>query len=333
MAAGFSYEDVHTERMARAVIASVVPPAEFTTHMAFRASGGDGLATLRLGLTDERIPGVSPAKARVWRRRFDVEDPEEILAGIEMGNETGQRLIVPGDTLWPRALPGNDHRAPFALWARGDTEVLKLGLSHRVALVGTEVPSKYGVEAARRLAEWLTEDNRTLVAVPREGISNIAIETMLRDSGRVLLVVPHSIDRAQSGTAELQAEATKNGLILTAQSPYRDTHPAAENTSQKIAAALAGVTTIVESSRENFNLDNIAAYARGFDRAVGAVPGRITDTASVGTNDMIRDGQATLIADRADLSSLPDQHDQQLPAYVSRPPLTRQAVRDYGLSR
>ena len=71
------YESITSERMARSVIASVVPAEDSATAAALHHAGS-GLETLRLAVSDDPIPSVGSPYALLWRRRFDIADIDTI---------------------------------------------------------------------------------------------------------------------------------------------------------------------------------------------------------------------------------------------------------------
>ncbi|MCA0378333.1 MAG: DNA-protecting protein DprA [Actinobacteria bacterium] len=299
-----TFEGVRDERTARAVIASATPPGDYQTNHVLMLTGS-GLVTLRLALGDDPIPGLSFAETRLWRRRFDVADSERVFAGVERGHELGQRLLIPGDPYWPAALDPRDFRSPVALWAEGDVGLLVDPLTSRAALVGTDQPSRYGVWVAADLAGWLASDGRTLISLAERGISRAAVEYAHHESNRVILVLPHSLNHPAPGVEDMQARVAATGLLVSARPPDAAPTVADERTASRLLAALSGVTTIVEAPPLSKWL-SIGFEASEFDRPVGAVPGSVTERASSGTNELIWQGLARLIADGPDIADLLD---------------------------
>ena len=100
---------------------------------------------------------------------------------------------------------------------------------------------------------------------------------------------------------QLAEDILKNGgaLIseLTSQSRQNGKHFIARN---RIIAGLSMGVVVIESQESGGSLAT-AALADGYGRTVMAVPGRITDTTSFGTNNLIRSGIARLILTAKDI--------------------------------
>lgn len=300
------YESITSERMARAVIASVVPPEDSTTALLLNRAGS-GLDTLRLAVRDEPILWIDPPRVHLWRRRFDVANIDAITADFERGKEAGQKILIPGDPDWPMSLSVLRMLTPPVLWAQGDTSLLADPPVSRAAFVGGSECSPYGFEMASDLAEWIAADGRAVVAMHDTGIAEAVTLGGLRHTNKVITVLPHGLDQQKDGFDYLRNKVAGVGLLLTDRPPGA----LSSTRSHRILAALAGVTTVVEAQPHSDAM-MAASIARDCGREVGAVPGRATDKASAGANELLRQGGARLVADGSDIADLLDKNSYRI---------------------
>lgn len=294
------YKRIMTERMARAVIASVVPPADNTTGIALQHAGS-ALNLLQLAINNDQIPRITQPEAHLWRRRFDIADITTIRSNLELGEAEGQALLIPGDPDWPTSLSPLGYSAPLALWVQGNTYLLTGSSSRRAALVGGSECSPYGFEVASELSEWLGNNGRTVVTLHDSGIAQASTLGGLRGTNDVITVLPHGLDQEKDGFDYLRTKVARLGLLVTDRPPGA----AASTRSHRILAALSGVTTVVEAQVLSDSI-LIASMAQACGRRVGAVPGRVTDTASAGTNHLLRHDATHLISNGFDIIDLLD---------------------------
>ena len=104
------------------------------------------------------------------------------------------------------------------------------------------------------------------------------------------------------GHAALQADIGRRGLILSEIEPSNAAHGGSFPQRNRIIAALAKVTIVVEAGFRSGALLT-ADVADKLGRTVAAVPGPIDVPQSQGSNELLRDG-ATMIASLADALAL-----------------------------
>jgi DNA processing protein len=71
----------------------------------------------------------------------------------------------------------------------------------------------------------------------------------------------------------------------------------------RLIAALADATLVVEAGKRSGAISTVN-HAIAIGRAVGAVPGQVSASSSVGCNRLIQSGEAVLIQDSSDLLEL-----------------------------
>ena len=135
------------------------------------------------------------------------------------------------------------------------------------------------------------------------GIDGAAHRTALDHGGRTVAVLGTGIDVPYpAGHRHLHRTIAERGLVLSENGPGVTAHKGSFPRRNRIIAALAPVTIVVEAGRKSGAL-NTAGQALDLGRVVAAVPGPMDSEQSVGSNELIRDG-AVVIATVEDALAL-----------------------------
>jgi DNA processing protein len=218
-------------------------------------------------------------------------------ADLETLDRLGGRLITPDDDEWPllafagfRGVSDRERaHAPMVLWAVGPA-VLDEVTYRAAALVGTRASTAYGEFVTADLAAGLADRDVAVVSGGAFGIDGAAHRAALASEGSTIAVLAGGIDVPYpSGHSALLARVAEEGLLLTEYPP--GVRPARHRflTRNRLVAALAGATVVVEAGARS-GAANTAAWARSLGRAVCAVPGPVTSSASVGCHVLLRNG-------------------------------------------
>ena len=181
--------------------------------------------------------------------------------------------------------------APWALIGRGDPGMIA-GLEpfSAVTIVGARRATSYGREIARELGRELAGAGMTVVSGLAFGIDGCAHRGALDADGRTIAVLGCGPDNAYPAAhRSLWRRIGEVGLVLAEQPPgappWRWTFPARN----RIMAALAGMTVVVEGAARSGSLIT-ADLAADLGRDLGAVPGPVTSRASAGPNNLLAGG-------------------------------------------
>lgn len=243
---------------------------------------------------------------------------DNAASDLETCDRLGARLLTREDPGWPAwqllALDQSETAArggaPLALWVRGPADCTDIS-ERSVALVGSRAASSYGDYVAGLIAADLCADGWAVVSGGAYGIDGSAHRSALGAGGTTAAVLACGIDRDYpSGHAQLLREISQRGLVVTEYPPGTTAAKHRFLTRNRLVAALSSAVVVVEAGRRS-GAANTAAWAKRIGRPLGAVPGAVTSATSVGTNAMIADGDATLVADAAGIIALasPDGHD------------------------
>lgn len=208
----------------------------------------------------------------------------------------------------------NSNKAEIQCWERGSphypielldlqhppTELYAIGreaalTGPRVAIVGTRNSTAYGERITRSLTRSLVRAGVSVVSGMARGIDGAAHRTALEEGGRTVAVLGTGIDVPYPvGHRQLHRAIAERGLVLSENPSGMRAHKGAFPRRNRIIAALAPVTIVIEAGFRSGAL-NTASQALELGRVVAAVPGPIDSEQSRGSNQLLRDG-AILIA-------------------------------------
>lgn len=160
-----------------------------------------------------------------------------------------------------------------------------------VAIVGARKITRYGQEVTYQLAYDLAKQGITVISGLALGVDGAAHKGALEAGGRTMAVLASGLDEVTPTThRNLAIEILKkHGTIL---SEYPKGTPALKQNfiaRNRIISALSDMVIITESAESGGSLIT-ARFALEQNKLVGAVPGNITSSQSVGTNNLLKSG-------------------------------------------
>lgn len=280
------------ERLARAHLSRVAEPGDRALPLVMRDEGAAAaVRALRRGRGPE-----------VWRARH-ARLTEPTAGLVETARRAGIVVVVPGDAGWPPGLDdlddlgprdGPDGGSPVCLWVRGELPAADAA-GPAAGVVGARACTAYGVHVAEDLSAGLVARGWTVVSGAAYGIDAAAHRGALAAAGAdgcpTVAVLAGGVDRASpAGHAELLARVVDAGGAVVSELPP-GTRPAAYRflLRNRLIAAWGRGVVVVEASHRSGALST-ARTAADLSRQVAAVPGPVTSTMSVGTNQLLRDG-------------------------------------------
>jgi DNA processing protein len=199
---------------------------------------------------------------------------------------------------WPSHSP--EYPTELNDLAQPPRELFAIGLRSalskpRIAIVGTRNSTAYGERITRTLTRALVKSGVSIVSGMARGIDAAAHRTALEERGNTVAVLGTGVDVPYpAGHRVLHKVIGEQGLVLSESPPGTRAGPGAFPKRNRIIAALAPVTIVVEAGFRSGAL-NTAGQALELGRVVAAVPGQIDSDQSRGSNQLLRDG-AVLIA-------------------------------------
>lgn len=209
-------------------------------------------------------------------------------------------LLAATDREYPELLREVSDR-PHVLFVRGNVGALS---QRMLSMVGTRDMSPAGQDVCNRLIQQLGErvDDLCIVSGLAYGVDAACHRAALAYGVNTVAVIASALPSVTPSVHSALANdiVEHGGAIVTelhSQSPQNGTLFLARN---RIIAALSAGTLVVESPASGGSLAT-ADMADGYHRVVMAIPGRITDGASFGTNNLIRSGKARLVLTASDI--------------------------------
>lgn len=195
-------------------------------------------------------------------------------------------LTAVGDAHYPPQLL-HLHDPPPVLWSRGDWATLSEPV---VAIVGTRRSTSYGQRVTREIAGALAREGACIASGMALGVDACAHRAALDAGGRTVAVLGTGPDLSypRAHTA-LHHEIAQRGLVLSELPPGAKSDPGSFPRRNRIIAALASLTIVVEAPLLSGALIT-SKNALELGRDVAAVPGTIDSPQSVGSNLLLRDG-------------------------------------------
>jgi DNA processing protein len=281
--------------------ANASPPPPRDRRAALALALAEGVGPVRHKRWSHADGGAEHALERrltgdVRARALDLAD-----AALESTKACHAHLVLLGDDAYPTALLDLSDPPP-ALWALGDRS-LHAGTRPCVAIVGTRDATAYGERAAASLGRTLAGAGVVVVSGMARGIDAAAHVASLDAGGGTIAVLGSGVDVAYPRSHRaLHRRIVTEGLVLSELPPGSAPTPGAFPRRNRIIAALARATIVVEAGFRSGALIT-AGVALELGREVGAVPGPIDVGQAAGSNALLRDG-AAVVAEAGDAVAL-----------------------------
>ncbi|MBP7146612.1 MAG: DNA-processing protein DprA [Acidobacteria bacterium] len=269
----------------------------------------DPLQAAALGGGAEAFAAREPQR---WREAGLPDAAVELLADaaldaqlheeLERVARCGWTMLHLDDPRYPPLLREHIPDPPPVLSVRGDLSALA---AHAVAVVGTRVPTDYGLRMAGLLAGPVAARGLVLVSGLAAGIDSAAHRAALAAGGRTLAVMGTGLQSVYpKANRRLAAEIVGHGALVTEFEPWARPIPPNFPQRNRIIAGLSRVVVVVEARKRSGSLIT-ARLANEAGREVLAVPGRWGDPHSTGTLELMRDGVGPALEPRDVFAALP----------------------------
>lgn len=240
------------------------------------------------------VKGIGDVRAELVARSRDaapVELEEQAAAAH------GVRIICRADADYPEGLRRIPD-APIVLYVKGE---LRPTDAVALAVVGSRRCTIYGSEQARRFGELLAGAGLTVISGLARGIDAFAHHGAVEAGGRSIAVMGRGLtDVYPPENRALADKLLETGAWvseLPMQAAVRAENFPGRN---RIIAGMSLGVLVVEAAQRSGALIT-ARLASEYNREVFAVPGRVQDPMSQGTNALIRDGAAKLTTGLEDI--------------------------------
>jgi len=210
---------------------------------------------------------------------------KELDRELKLMEKRGVYAISVFDANYPQNLK-NSYSPPIVIYVRGG---IKPEDADAVALVGSRMPSHYGIATCERLSSDLASRGITVVSGMARGIDTAAHTGALR-SGRTIAVLGSGLNQVYPPeNKKLADEICGKGAVIS-EFPM-DTPPNRFNFPRRnrVISGLSLGVIVIEAGKNSGALIT-ANFALEENREVFAVPGRIDSKVSTGTNSLIKEG-------------------------------------------
>jgi DNA processing protein len=263
----------------------------------------DDLSEAREAILRKDFEQFSDVSETVRERLTSAADDRFLDRYCAWLDRNGVGIVTPEDDEYPSLL-SEIYDPPSVLFVKGS---LPKELPLPIAMVGARNCTDYGKEVAKLLGEQLAERGATVVTGLAAGVDSAAAKGALSagaSSCPVIGVLGCGIDIVypQDNGKLYQEVLDRGGALVTEFLPK--TPPLAQNfpIRNRILSGISRGVAVIEAG-ERSGTSITADCAREQGREVFAVPGRITDPMSVGTNRMIARGEAKPVTCAADILS------------------------------
>jgi len=234
----------------------------------------------------DRDLAAFPDWATPWRNRF-VEQKAQLRIGEESSRVPKDVAII---TYFDNDFPSRlreIYDPPPVIYVRGD---LSYDYTTSLSIVGSRSYTDYGRSVAEKFAYQLASWGFTIISGGARGIDSLGHRACLAAGGKTIAVLGNGMDVVfPVENRKLFARIAEQGALISefpmGTVPEKYNFPARN----RLIAAMSRGTLIVEAPEKSGALIT-ADLALQNGREVFAIPGRLTDGRSKGTNQLIRDG-------------------------------------------
>ncbi len=164
-----------------------------------------------------------------------------------------------------------------------------------VAVVGSRKPTPYGNEVTERFVAELSKAGVIIISGLAFGIDSLAHRSCIKAGGTTIAVLPSGLDSIYPASHQmLAADIQKSGALLSTYPPHHRPRKHDFLNRNRLIAALSDAIIIPEAAERSGSL-NTARHAQELEIPVYAVPGRVNDPMSQGTNLLIANGHAEIL--------------------------------------
>lgn len=222
---------------------------------------------------------------------------DKVKTIIERLKTINAGVLTYDDVNYPDMLRQIDE-PPYVLYIKG--EVMPWDRLLTIAVVGTRKYTEYGIAACDSICRELARNGVTIVSGMARGLDSVAAKAALCSGSKTIAVLGGGIDIVYPPeNGELMNAIMQNGAVLTEYPP--GTPPVGKHfpVRNRIISGLSRGTLVVQAPLKSGALIT-ANYALDSGKDVFAVPGRINDICSRGTNSLIKAG-AKLVESAEDI--------------------------------
>ncbi len=250
----------------------------FASPKEFYNAGDEVLSSTGI-FTSSQLERLSEAKKKidVFREYFYLKEKEISVLSIE-------------DSLYPNKLKQIKDPPPV-LFLKGKLANTNIPC---VSVIGARECSEYGCNVAKRLGEVLASNGISVVSGMARGIDSVSQSSALDAGGHSLAILGGGVDVLYPRESRaLYQKLFKNGGILSEFPPGTMPLRPYFALRNRLIAGMCDALCVVEAKEKSGTMITVD-HALNYGKDIYAIPGRITDVTSLGTNALIRDGAGVI---------------------------------------
>ena len=223
---------------------------------------------------------------------FDKERTNQLVKNLKAD---GIKWITKACSEYPKRLL-NLTDPPVVLYYKGNLELL---LKPSISIVGMRESTQYGKDITEKWARDFASRGVVVVSGLADGIDRAA--HVGAGAKNTIAVLGNGLNYYYpSGNVELQNEIAQKGLLLSEYLPQTTCTRYTFPHRNRIVAALSKILLIAEAgTKSGTMITKDIALDLGND--IFAIPGRVDSVASIGTNEIIKRGEALIATEPDDV--------------------------------
>lgn len=207
------------------------------------------------------------------------------------------KIITFYDEEYPKLLKEID-LPPIVLYCKGDVSLLN---SKCFSIVGTRRISRYGADTTKSFANALSRAGLTIVSGLADGVDTVAHTQTLESGGKTIAVLGCGLNEIYpQANTNLAHNIMEKGLVVSEYKPNEKPQTYYFPQRNRIIAGLSVGLLITEATEKSGSM-HTKNFALEYGRDLFAVPGRITDIYSYGTNKIIKNLQSSMVLSPSDI--------------------------------
>ncbi len=226
-----------------------------------------------------------------------IKNKNKILKMIDDMEKENIFVLTVEDKEYPNSLRELED-APRILFAKGDISLLN---TKSLAVVGTRMPSNYGIYATNKITEDVAKAGITIISGLAFGVDSLAHKKALEVGGKTIAVLGGGFNHIYpEAHTNLSNEIAEKGLLISEYAPTTRPTKYSFPRRNRIISGLSNGILITEAGIKSGTI-HTKEYAISYGRDLFAVPGNINSAKSELPNTLIKTGQAECVLSGKDI--------------------------------
>ncbi len=196
------------------------------------------------------------------------------------------KVVTKHDVSYPKVLR-EIHDPPEILYIKGELPTFK---KHYLSIVGTRDMTAYGQRVTKQIVSGLSDDFVIVSGLAR-GVDTNAHKSALENNISTIAVLGFGLNQIPQYLHSFAEEITKHGALISEFPPNQSGDKFSFPQRNRVISGLSKATIVVEAGFKS-GARITAGFANDQGREIFAVPGEIYNEKSMGTNDLIKKGEA-----------------------------------------